>query len=65
MEPQNKKSVEMRPLGRTDIDISPIGLGTWQFAGGTGLAGFYWPGLSTETTNAIVKTALEGGVNWW
>ncbi|MBN2168627.1 MAG: aldo/keto reductase [Actinobacteria bacterium] len=54
-----------RRLGRTDIEITPIGVGCWQFAGGRGLAGYYWPGLPEETTNEIVKAALDGGINWF
>jgi aryl-alcohol dehydrogenase-like predicted oxidoreductase len=34
-----------RRLGPTDIWISPIGLGCWQFSGGQGFVGRYWPVL--------------------
>ncbi|MBN2168021.1 MAG: aldo/keto reductase [Actinobacteria bacterium] len=57
--------IEKRQLGRTGIEITPIGLGCWQFAGGRGLTGGYWPGLSEKDTNEIVKVALDGGVNWF
>jgi aryl-alcohol dehydrogenase-like predicted oxidoreductase len=52
-------------LGQTDIALSPIGLGCWQFSKGQGLAGGYWPSLSDEDTQAIVQASLEGGVNWF
>ena len=45
--------------------ITPIGLGCWQFAGGKGVAGSFWKGLSQESVSAIVKTALDGGINWF
>ena len=54
-----------RPLGQTDIRISPIGLGCWQFSGGQGLIGRYWPVLSQGAVRDIVESSLEAGVNWF
>ncbi len=54
-----------RRLGRTDIEIAPIGLGCWQFSEGIGLVGRYWPALPRETTDAIVAVSLRGGVDWF
>ncbi len=54
-----------RPLGRTGLKVTPIGLGTWQFAQGTGFDRLVYRGISQEETNAIVRTALEGGINWF
>jgi aryl-alcohol dehydrogenase-like predicted oxidoreductase len=54
-----------RRLGRTDIQITPIGLGTWQFSEGEGLNRFAWAAMTEETTNEIVKAALDGGINWF
>jgi aryl-alcohol dehydrogenase-like predicted oxidoreductase len=54
-----------RMLGTTDISITPIGLGCWQFSGGQGLAGRYWPALPQETVNDIVRVSLEGGIDWF
>ena len=33
------KNIKLRQLGQTDIHISPIGLGCWQFSEGKGGAG--------------------------
>ncbi len=55
----------LRPLGRSRYSISPIGLGCWQFSGGNGLVGGYWPALPQETANAIVAESLAGGINWF
>lgn len=55
----------LRPLGRSPIAISSIGLGCWQFSQGRGLAGSYWPALPVETENRIVATSLAAGVNWF
>lgn len=57
--------MERRRLGTTDIQVTPIGLGCWQFSGGEGLAGRYWPALDRATTRAIVRTSLEADINWF
>tara|TARA_R110001599_G_scaffold99080_1_gene254164 strand:+ start:7097 stop:8098 length:1002 start_codon:yes stop_codon:yes gene_type:complete len=62
---QNKQVPILRQLGQTDIMLSPIGLGTWQFSSGVGELGKYWPALTDETTRDVVKTAIENGVNWF
>ena len=56
---------EKRRLGNTDIEVTPIGLGVMQFAGGAGLFGKAFPVLSQAEKNAIVQTALDGGINWF
>jgi aryl-alcohol dehydrogenase-like predicted oxidoreductase len=53
------------PLGRTDLRVSSIGLGCWQFSGGQGLLGRFWPALTQETVDAIVASAVRGGINWF
>ncbi len=55
----------MRRLGQTDIDITPIGLGVMQFAGGAGIFGMMFPEISQETMDGIIRTALDGGINWF
>ncbi len=55
----------MRALGTTGIRVTPVGLGCWQFSGGEGLAGRYWPALPSETMNDIVRASLDGGINWF
>jgi len=55
----------MRSLGRTGIQVSPIGLGCWQFSQGKGLTGSMWSVLDQDTTDAVVSAALEDGVNWF
>lgn len=54
-----------RRLGRTDIQVSPIGLGTWQFSEGQGMHRFSYSVLVTHETDDIVKAALDGGINWF
>jgi len=55
----------LRRLGRSDLEISPIGLGCWQFSEGKGLVGGYWPALPADVTREIVATTLAAGINWF
>jgi aryl-alcohol dehydrogenase-like predicted oxidoreductase len=55
----------LRPLGATDIRITPIGLGTWQFSQNSIAAAGNWTVLDQDAVNAIVQEALDGGVNWF
>jgi aryl-alcohol dehydrogenase-like predicted oxidoreductase len=57
--------MEKRRLGQTDIEVTPIGLGVMQFSGGKGLSGTFFPDLSSVEMDAIVKAALDGGINWF
>jgi len=58
-------TIRLRKLGKTDLQITPIGLGVMQFAGGAGLFRAMFPRISQDTMNDIVKTALDGGINWF
>ncbi len=57
--------IPTRSLGQTDMHITPIGLGAWQFSEGQGFTGMFWQGLTAEETDAIVQAALDGGINWF
>ena len=52
-------------LGRSDVTVSPIGLGCWQFSQGRGLVGGYWNALEHDRVVEILRTSLENGVNWF
>jgi len=58
-------ALALRKLGQTDIEISALGLGTWQFSGGKGFIGGYWEALDADTTKQIVEAAVKGGINWF
>jgi aryl-alcohol dehydrogenase-like predicted oxidoreductase len=60
-----ENSNNQRPLGRTGIRISSLGLGTWQFSKQNNLAGKFWPNLDDTVVNKIVALSLEGGINWF
>ncbi len=56
---------DLRPLGRSPIRVSAVGLGCWQFSEGRGIAGGYWPALPQERADRIVAASLAGGINWF
>ena len=61
----DEKRVELRPLGKSGIMITPVGLGAWQFSKGQSFNRFFWKSLSEETQNEIIQAALDGGINWF
>jgi aryl-alcohol dehydrogenase-like predicted oxidoreductase len=63
METTNK--IQLRHLGKTGILVTPIGLGVMELAGGGGLIGRLFPIIPQEEKNAIIKAALDGGINWF
>jgi aryl-alcohol dehydrogenase-like predicted oxidoreductase len=62
---ETNMNIQMRQLGKTDILVTPIGLGVMEFAGGGGLLGRMFPVIPQEEKNAIIKAALNGGINWF
>ena len=54
-----------RRLGRTEIEITPIGLGTWQFSEAQSIHRFIWSRIEPKVTEDIVAAALAGGINWF
>ncbi|MCX6305058.1 MAG: aldo/keto reductase [Bacteroidetes bacterium] len=60
-----ENQITLRTLGRSDIRITPIGLGCWQFSKQGNLAGKYWPSLEDDLIRDVVRISLEGGINWF
>jgi aryl-alcohol dehydrogenase-like predicted oxidoreductase len=55
----------LRNLGKTDIQITPIGLGVMQFSGNKGVFRFMFSEMEQHTMNQIIQAALTGGINWF
>ncbi len=49
--------METRRLGASDLDLTVIGLGTWQFGG-------RWGGADDRDSRATCHAALDAGINW-
>jgi aryl-alcohol dehydrogenase-like predicted oxidoreductase len=62
---QTSNKIQLRNLGKTDILVTPVGLGVMELAGGGGLLGHAFPVIPQEEKNAIIKAALDGGINWF
>ncbi len=60
-----EEKISKRKLGKTAIEITPIGQGVMQFAGGTTFMKLMYPALTDKQSNNIVKTALDNGINWF
>ncbi len=58
-------SIRLRELGKTGLKLSPIGLGVMQFAGGRGVFRAMFPAIPEATRVEIIRTALQGGINWF
>jgi aryl-alcohol dehydrogenase-like predicted oxidoreductase len=57
--------MNLRRLGNTEIEITPIGLGSWQFSQGVGMSGSFWPTIGQEAITSIAEAALKGGIGWF
>lgn len=57
--------MNLRKLGKSELKVSPLGLGCWQFSQGKGVVGKVWDTLEQPAMDEIVKAAIEGGINWF
>jgi len=57
--------MHLRRLGNTDLEVTALGLGCWQFSSGVGPVQGYWASVDQPTVNEIVAGALQGGINWF
>ncbi len=63
--PGDPRSYPKRRLGRTEVAVTPIGLGAWQFSEGKGGALATWSPLTPAETDKIVEQALSDGIGWF
>ncbi|MEN9812260.1 MAG: hypothetical protein RL479_946, partial [Verrucomicrobiota bacterium] len=54
--------MQTRPLGASDLNITPLGFGAWAIGGG-GWA-FGWGSQDDRESIAAIHEALDAGINW-
>ncbi len=54
--------MELRKCGRFDLQLSALGIGAWSFGGG---GGDYWGPQSQADVDAVVRSALDQGCNFF
>jgi aryl-alcohol dehydrogenase-like predicted oxidoreductase len=54
-----------RQLGQSELYVSPIGLGCWQFSKQKSLVGKFWPAVSDEETREIIRVSVSNSINWF
>jgi aryl-alcohol dehydrogenase-like predicted oxidoreductase len=60
------EKIELRSLGKTGIQVSPVGMGVMEFSGSkNGVFRFAFPFIPREDKNAIIQAAIAGGINWF
>jgi aryl-alcohol dehydrogenase-like predicted oxidoreductase len=57
-----KSALPKRRLGRTDMHITPVGLGAWAIGGGDWAVG--WGSQDDKQSIAAIRHAVERGINW-
>jgi aryl-alcohol dehydrogenase-like predicted oxidoreductase len=58
----DKGALPKRRLGRTDMQITPVGFGAWAIGGGDWAVG--WGAQDDKQSVAAIRHAVERGVNW-
>ncbi|HEY1213744.1 MAG TPA: aldo/keto reductase, partial [Bryobacteraceae bacterium] len=53
---------ELRKIGNSDLQITPLGVGAWAMGGG-GWA-FSWGDQDDRDSVAAIRAALDAGINW-
>lgn len=52
--------MELRPCGKSDIEISPMGIGCWSYGGGD-----YWGPQAQSDVTSVAHAALDAGINFF
>ena len=54
-----KQILPLRSIGKSDLMITPIGLGCWQFSKQQNMAGKFWPKMEDDLIKQMVKISLK------
>lgn len=61
---QERKIMQTRQLGNTDLKITPIGFGAWAISGTHSGWSFSWGEQDDRDSIAAIKKAVSSGLNW-
>ncbi len=59
---QEQNAIQTRPLGNSDLHITPVGYGAWAIGGGGWQFG--WGPQDDEESVGAIHRALDLGINW-
>ena len=54
--------MQLKRLGNSDLNITPIGIGAWAMGGSGGA--FAWEPQDDNGSIAAIHAALDRGINW-
>jgi len=54
--------MNLRKLGQSDLEITPIGMGAWAIGGGKWE--FAWGAQDDTESFAAIRAGLDRGINW-
>ncbi|MHA3964429.1 MAG: aldo/keto reductase [Candidatus Thorarchaeota archaeon SMTZ1-45] len=57
------QDIVKRSLGKTDIEVAPIGFGSMEFAGGKSVFKYMFTPVEPEVQIEVIKVALDAGMN--
>src|SRR6266550_8347773 len=57
-----KRTMNTKRLGNSDMHITPVGFGAWAIGGGGWE--FAWGGQDDADSIAAIREALDAGINW-
>ena len=57
---RRRSALKKRRLGNSELELSIIGMGCWQYGGGT-----YWGAQDQNDVNEVVHKAIDFGVNYF